>query len=574
MSIEKLSEVKSTYFNLLEILNSYFYTKMNLDAASTVGSQFSDAEQTERPLTPRLRVAVKNDDEIDLVINGKSSYMHEKLTIVVLGASGDLAKKKTYPSILDLFLHGFLPACTIIVGYARSKMSDDSFRQYLAPYLKVTGDKKSIKKEQFISRCFYFSGDYDSSDSFASLNERLTSLESDTNSCPCHNSTVSNRLFYFAIPPNVFIPAATCIKQHTQSVNGWNRLVVEKPFGHDLQSALNMLTQLDELYSEDQIYRIDHYLGKEMVQNLLMFRFANIIFEPLLNNRYVQCVLITFKEDFGTEGRGGYFDQYGIIRDIMQNHLLQILSLVAMEAPVRVLGEDSSNYVRDAKVNVLRAISPIRREDMILGQYVADESGEHPGYLDDPTVNPTSTTPTFALAVMYVNTPRWAGVPFIMKAGKALDNRKAEVRIHYKDTPGLPFMFDCSDCPRNELVMRLQPEESVYMKMMVKKPGLFTIPIQSELDLNFVSRYKTYRPEAYTRLLLDAVQGNQAAFVRGDELEMAWRIFSPVLEEIEKKQEKPLAYKFGSRGPPEADQRIASLGYKFDPSYKWMQAHL
>eukprot|EP00607_Mallomonas_marina_P008164 CAMPEP_0182423458 /NCGR_PEP_ID=MMETSP1167-20130531/9469_1 /TAXON_ID=2988 /ORGANISM="Mallomonas Sp, Strain CCMP3275" /LENGTH=542 /DNA_ID=CAMNT_0024602467 /DNA_START=76 /DNA_END=1701 /DNA_ORIENTATION=- len=537
-------------------------------SATLLGISESSLDHIES-LPMHLRLGIKKNftEETmdDVAVNNKKEHMHQMLDIVVLGASGDLAKKKTYPSFFDLYLHGFIPESTVIVGYARSSMTDEAFRDYIRPFLTADTEDLLQKRESFVSKCYYFSGQYDSSEAFAALGNRLNELEELTT---CEQSS-SNRLFYFAVPPNVFIPAAQSIKANALTSSGWNRLIVEKPFGHDLKSAKEMLNQLSALYNEDQIYRIDHYLGKEMVQNLLMFRFANIIFEPLLNNRYVQCVTITFKEDFGTDGRGGYFDKYGIIRDIMQNHLLQVMSLIAMEAPVSIIGPDSPNLVRDAKVNALRAIHPIKIEDVIIGQYVADDEGKNPGYLDDPTVDPNSTTATYALVVMYVNTPRWAGVPFIMKAGKALDNRKAEVRIQYKDTPGLPFMFDTDDCPRNELVMRLQPEESVYMKMMVKKPGLFTTPIQSELDLNFVTRHQAYRPEAYTRLLLDATRGNQSGFVRGDELEMAWRIFSPVLEELEAKKIKPLPYKFGSRGPPEADERIAQLGYKFDPNYEW-----
>eukprot|EP00604_Paraphysomonas_vestita_P001480 CAMPEP_0174821888 /NCGR_PEP_ID=MMETSP1107-20130205/10936_1 /TAXON_ID=36770 /ORGANISM="Paraphysomonas vestita, Strain GFlagA" /LENGTH=270 /DNA_ID=CAMNT_0016039453 /DNA_START=778 /DNA_END=1590 /DNA_ORIENTATION=+ len=267
-------------------------------------------------------------------------------------------------------------------------------------------------------------------------------------------------------------------------------------------------------------------------------------------------------------GRGGYFDNYGIIRDIMQNHLMQVMTLVAMEPPVRVAGEGYPNFIRDSKVNVLRSIPPIRLSDVIIGQYVANDKGDK-GYLDDPTVPTSSNTPTFAQAVLRVHTPRWEGVPFIMKAGKALDERKAEIRIQFKDPPAAGFLFDNQGCPRNELVMRLQPTEAVYMKVNVKKPGLFTSMEQSELDLSYHTRYPgVYSPDAYTRLILDTLRGSQATFVRSDELEASWRIFDPLLKELESSNKQPLPYIYGSRGPPEADEYAERLLTR-NEQYSW-----
>jgi glucose-6-phosphate 1-dehydrogenase len=376
-------------------------------------------------------------------------------------------------------------------------------------------------------------------------------------------------MFYFAIPPNVFIPSARAIDVAARSKRGWNRIVVEKPFGHDLQSALEMSSQLTSMWSEDDIYRIDHYLGKEIVQNLLVFRFGNIFLEPIMNNRYVSSVKITFKENFGTQGRGGYFDNYGIIRDIMQNHLMQVLTLVAMEPPVKVAGEGYSNFVRDAKVNVLRTMSPLTLDDIILGQYVANDKGDE-GYLDDPTVPPNSRTPTFAQARFKIHSPRWEGVPFIMKAGKALDERKAEIRIQFQEVPGAHFMFFGQDSPPNELVMVLQPDQAVYFKVNVKKPGLYSQMEQSELDLSYGHRYKeVYAPDAYTRLILDTLRGSQATFVRSDELEGSWKIFDPLLRELEERQVVPEPYVYGSRGPPLADDMTNRLGVKCNERYKY-----
>ena len=308
-----------------------------------------------------------------------------------------------------------------------------------------------------------------------------------------------------------------------------------------------------------------------MVQNLMVLRFANIFLSPLWNRNHIKSVIITFKEDIGCDGRGGYFDSAGIIRDVMQNHLLQILSITAMEPPVKVTGEGHSEYVRDEKVKVLRCIKPLTTDDVILGQYVAGNG--HPGYLDDETCN-NPYCPTFAMAQFEINNPRWDGVPFIMKAGKALDCRKGEIRIQLKNPPGHATMFDTEDLPHNELVIRVQPDEDIYMKMNVKMPGLRSIPMVTEMDLNYKNRFPDLAadiPDAYTRLILDVLRGQQSAFVRNDELDAAWAIFTPLLHKLEQGDDSqktlPTPYEFGSRGPPEADAFLSQIYVR--SNYTW-----
>ncbi|TMW56879.1 hypothetical protein Poli38472_006889 [Pythium oligandrum] len=494
-------------------------------------------------------------------------FLDHGLTIFVIGASGDLAKKKTYPSLFALYLAGYLPEHAVIVGYARSSKSDEEFREHLDSYLKVAKDDTTTleKKASFLAKCIYRYGGYDSAEDVGKVSQEMELLENEK------GKDVSNRLFYFAIPPSVFVPIGTSIKKAALTTRGWNRLIVEKPFGHDLSSFDELSRDMSALYSEDEIYRIDHYLGKEMVQNLLVLRFANSIFEPMWNRNYISSVVITFKEDIGTQGRGGYFDSYGIIRDVMQNHLLQVLSLIAMEPPVRASGTDYSNYIRDEKVKVLNCIQPISLDETVIGQYQGDPAQNEPGYLEDPTVPKGSVTPTFATCVLRVNNARWDGVPFIMKAGKALNERKGEIRIQFRPPPGAEYMFPDVDIPVQELVMRLQPDEAVYMKVNVKSPGLATTAISSELDLSYSQRYEgTEVPDAYTRLILDVLRGKQAAFVRDDELRAAWKIFTPLLNEIEGKKIKPLPYKFGSRGPKESDELTASVGFQYHRGqYQW-----
>eukprot|EP00808_Paulinella_micropora_P021463 g58255.t1 len=330
----------------------------------------------------------------------KDAYLQQCLSVVVIGASGDLAKKKTYPALYALSLDKSIPQHTIIWGYARSDMSDQALRDQLRPYLEqhcTHKDHSAERLNSFLKLCVYRKGEYGSKENMAELVKDIEKTEKAT-------GKAANRMFYFAIPPFVFVDVAAAIKAHgVVHGRGWTRLVVEKPFGRDTESSEKLSKDLGMLFDESHLYRIDHYLGKEMVQNLLVMRFANTMFEPIWNSKHVACVYITFKEPFGTEGRGGYFDEYGIIRDVMQNHLMQILTLVAMEPPLDITDGDS---VRDEKVKVLRSMEVIDQKDVVLGQYVGSKDGTKPGYKDDDSLkNKESKTPTFASMIMRVNNP-------------------------------------------------------------------------------------------------------------------------------------------------------------------------
>eukprot|EP01087_Luapelamoeba_hula_P019417 TRINITY_DN6422_c1_g1_i1.p1 TRINITY_DN6422_c1_g1~~TRINITY_DN6422_c1_g1_i1.p1 ORF type:complete len:596 (+),score=108.02 TRINITY_DN6422_c1_g1_i1:96-1790(+) len=481
------------------------------------------------------------------------------LTFVVLGASGDLAKKKTYPALFGLHCAGLLPKHTQIVGFARSEIPAADFRAQISKAFNTHKDKQ----EEFLSRCHYFRGDYASASSFEQLNTYMTEKEKG------HKG--GNRIFYFAIPPTVFVPSAHSIKEHAMSEHGWNRIVIEKPFGHDSASARQLDKQLSALFSEEQMFRIDHYLGKEMVQNLMALRFANEIFEPIWNRHNIASVQITFKEPFGTEGRGGYFDDFGIIRDVMQNHLIQILALVAMEPPVSLAAED----VRNEKAKLLRAVPPVSLEDIVVGQYGRDKSGEKPSYHDDKTVPKGSITPTYATAVLRINNSRWKGTPFILKCGKALNERKAEVRIQFHK-PANNLFLDSALAP-NELVVRVQPDEAVYMKMTIKKPGLTAETVYTEMDLSYKHRFGDHGhislPDAYERLILDVIRGDHNLFVRDDELLAAWDIFTPVLHSLEEQHVEPETYEYGSRGPEKALKFIERY-YTRCAAYSWQDKQL
>ncbi|KAK9053964.1 hypothetical protein SSX86_025039 [Deinandra increscens subsp. villosa] len=489
------------------------------------------------------------------------------LSIIVLGASGDLAKKKTFPALFHLHRQGFIGSHDVhIFGYARSNMTDDDLRERLRGYLTPCKGCEETHEEdvsKFLALIKYISGPYDVDEGFVSLDEEISAYEMSKDD----KGTSSRRLFYFALPPSVYPSVCKMIKRFcmSKSESGWTRIVVEKPFGKDLDSSEELSTQIGELFDESQIYRIDHYLGKELVQNL-----------------------IVFKEDFGTEGRGGYFDEYGhimftyddfvvvtnllfglfgrIIRDILQNHLLQVLCLVAMEKPVSLKPE----HIRDEKVkvrdlnfflSVLQSILPIEDDEVVIGQYE--------GYRDDPTVPNDSNTPTFATMVLRIHNERWEGVPFILKAGKSMKSRKAEIRVQFKDVPG--DIFKPKTKQRNEFVIRLQPSEAIYMKLTVKEPGLEMKTAQSELDLSYRQRYQeVVIPEAYERLILDTIHGDQQHFVRRDELKVAWEIFTPLLHKIDKNEVQSVPYKPGSRGPEQADVLAEKVGYVRTHGYVWV----
>lgn len=388
-----------------------------------------------------------------------SEHLEDGLTVFVIGASGDLAKKKTYPSLLALYEQNLLPQDTLIWGYARSEKSHEELREQIKPYLIKNVEESVV--DSFLSRCYYKRGkSYGDEQAWKELSTHVQEHEASS------ATRQHNRLFYMAIPPNVFGETGLAIKKTSMQdeAKGWSRLVIEKPFGHDLESCQELLSTLSSQFDEHHLYRIDHYLGKEIVQNLLMFRFGNSLFEWIWNRNAIQKVTISFKEPFGTEGRGGYFDNYGIIRDILQNHLLQVLTLVAMEPPPVAEGVDAKDHIRDAKNNVLQSMSVIDLDDCLLGQYK--------GYSDDETIsNKDTNCPTYAAIKCFVNTPRWANVPFVLEAGKALNERLCEVRIEFRDAPASEFMFPNRELPRNELVMRLQPDPSISFTSNIKKPG-------------------------------------------------------------------------------------------------------
>ncbi|RNE95497.1 putative glucose-6-phosphate 1-dehydrogenase, partial [Trypanosoma conorhini] len=444
-----------------------------------------------------------------------------------------------------------------ILGYARSKFEDvDKWKRTTLASCFSRLDELGCYVDAFLERISYMSGSYDRAEDFARLNEKVCQMEHSFKG----PEQGGNRLFYLALPPAAFLDACRGIRKGAmqQPGLGWVRLIVEKPFGKDTETSQQLSRQLEPLFDESQLFRIDHYLGKEMVQNIIVTRFANRVFSALWNSNNIACVRITFKETIGTAGRGGYFDSIGIIRDVVQNHLTQILSLLAMEKPRSLSAED----IRDEKVLVLRQVEPVTVENCVLGQYTASADGAMPGYLDDPAVPRDSRCPTFAVMRLYINNDRWNGVPFIIKAGKALEERLLGIRVQFKDEIR-PFG---ERTQRNELVLRAQPSEAIYLKLTAKTPGLLRDTHQTELDLTYERRYDITLPDAYESLLHEALLGSSTNFVRKDELDAAWRIYTPLLHAIDRGELKVLPYVAGTRGPDEAQEFITNSGYKLATS--------
>jgi len=486
----------------------------------------------------------------------KNDHPAGALTVVIMGASGDLARTKIIPALYALYCQGYLPGQLRIVGYARSRFSDDEFRGKIAGHLKRRcADGVADRSAEFLACCSYCQGTYEWGESYGHLAEHIARLE---------GRDGANRMFYMAIPPAVFLDVARAIGRSglARPAEGrWARVVVEKPFGSDRASSDALVSDMAEVFSEDQTYRIDHYLGKELIHNLLVLRFANLIFEPIWNRNYIDHVQITWKEDIGVGDRGGYYDSYGIIRDVMQNHLLQIMALAAMEPPTR---PDAAS-IRGKTVELLRDIPPLKFEDIVLGQYAGaeDSSGRHKGYLEELNMPPGSRTPTFAAAVLNIKNWRWDGVPFFMRAGKALETKLCEVRICFKPTPANIFSgFDNGQWP-DELVIRIQPDEVIYFKIINKVPGLKVSLAQCMLDMQYSAVFAKPIPDAYECLLLDVLEGDKTMFVSTPELAALWDVFTPVLHEIDKRQVRPDPYPFQSRGPAAADELIARFGRKW-----------
>jgi glucose-6-phosphate 1-dehydrogenase len=487
--------------------------------------------------------------------------------IVVFGASGDLVRRKLLGSVFELFRRGLLNENFYLVGCGRSNFSDEQYRADVGDCLRESvGDVPSEPLKRFTDKVYYIVGDYEQESFYKSIAARLTKLNN------THNVSGSH-IFYLAVPPVLYGAIVKGLDSAGLSCPGRPsceqiRLVVEKPFGSDLKSADELNRTIQKHFIERQIYRIDHYLGKETVQNILMFRFANTIFEPVWNRNFIDHIQITIAESAGVEHRGGYYDKAGALRDMFQNHMLGMLALVAMEPPVSF----DADSVRDEKVKLLRCIRPLTEQiintDFVRGQYTAGAVDDKnvAGYRQEPKVDASSTTETYVAARLFVDDWRWQDVPFYLRTGKRLARKDTEIAITFKKVPHSMFVSaGLGDLPANTLVMHIQPEEGISLSFQAKRPGSKVCMGTLRMRFRYADVFGGQLPEAYQRLLLDCMLGDQTLFTRQDDVEVSWGLLEPVLRAWANRQSMPSEYKAGSESFSQADRLIESDGRAWRP---------
>ncbi|XP_068658717.1 inactive glucose-6-phosphate 1-dehydrogenase 4, chloroplastic [Aristolochia californica] len=472
--------------------------------------------------------------QMDSLKNSQSTRV-PSLSIAVIGATGELARSKVFPALFALYYSGFLPENVGIFGYSRKDMTDDDLRSMIIGNLTCRVDQQQncgAKLDAFLSRTFYLDGGYDNKEGMTKLNSRMVQIEDEYE---------ANRIFYLSVPQEALLDVATSLADNAQTHRGWTRIIIEKPFGFDMLSSSHLTQSLQSKYEEKQIYRIDHLLGKDLIENLTVLRFSNLVFEPLWCRTYIRNVQVIISEECGVGTKGRYFDGYGIIRDIVHSHVFQTIALFAMEPPVSLSGED----IRNEKVKVLRSIRKLELDDVVLGQYKSSTTEKSNVYFD-------SFTPTFFAAALYIDNPRWDGVPFLVKAGMGLIKNRGEIRIQFHNVPGNLYHERVGhnvDLATNELILRDAPDEAILVKVNNKVPGLGLQLDASELNLLYKDKYNIEVPDSYEHLLLDVIDGDNHLFMRSDEVDAAWKVLNPVLGEIEKNKVAPELYEFGGRGP-------------------------
>ncbi len=476
--------------------------------------------------------------------------------VVIFGATGDLTRRKLIPALYDLACVGCTTRNFQVLGIGRTKLTDDELRERLREGAATSKDTRNFSDERwedFADRLHYLVGDASRRDFFPHLKAKIEELQK--------QGASKNILFYISTSASLAPPIVEGLGEAGLARNseGWTRIILEKPFGRDLKSAQELNEIVSHVFDENSVYRIDHYLGKETVQNIMMFRFGNSIFEPVWNRNYVEYIEITAAETLGVEGRGAFYEETGALRDMVANHMLQLLMLTAMEPPVS-FDEDS---VRGQKVQVLRAIQPMSKDEVakytVRGQYGPGkiDGKPVPGYRQEPGVNPNSLTETYAAVEFHVDNWRWAGVPFYVRAGKRLAKPLTEVAVHFKRTPQALFSRNPSDVHHNVVSLRIQPNEGIALSFGVKQPGQQMRATRVDMDFSYHDAFGTDTPAAYETLLLDAMRGDPTLFTRRDEVEAEWRIITPIEDAWAELPPPPFPnYSAGSEGPEAANSLI------------------
>ncbi len=493
-----------------------------------------------------------------------SSIKTQPTIFIIFGGTGDLTSRKIAPALYNLFLDGWLPAKYSIIGTGRTKLTDETFRQNLhndIDQFSRSGKAKADKWGEFEKNIYYQVSDIKDFETYKEFGKSIEKFSAEWKVKP-------NVIFYLAVAPNFFpIIASNIAKAKLAEDKERVRIVIEKPFGHDLETAKELNKLLYGIFDEKQVYRIDHYLGKETVQNIMAFRFANSIMEPLWNRNYIEHVQISVTEQLGVEDRGDYYDGAGAMRDMMQNHVLQLLCHIAMEPPVSFKADE----VRDRKVDVLRAMRRFAPEDVrmsaVRGQYASGwmQGKEVPGYREEPKVDPESNTETFAAVKFFIDNWRWQGVPFYARTGKRMHQSASVISIQFRDVPHLIFPTEAAESwQQNRLIISIQPEMSIRLQVQAKRPGLNMVLNTVDMVFDYKGTYDTQAPEAYETLILDTMLGDQTLFMRGDQVEAAWELIMPILSTWQAKKSLNFPnYSADSWGPEAAEALIARDGFNW-----------